>query len=262
MPSLDNAKIESQYIMFKGDPGTRKSTQALTYPKPQFWLSWDKKMKSLLLPMRKWGIDPKQIQYEDYTDWEGARSKLESLAVNCPFKTIVADSITSAADCTLRQTLKLKQGVTRKSGGAAGKLVAGIAINEIEDYNAEASALQELIALTKDIQNFHKVNIILIAHVIQAEYKSTGGQTNFSRTIVTAGKRIAPKIPAYCEEVYHFNIQPDMNPDAEGKYTLLTSHTGDDFARTQLELPTKIEFGNNQLYLNYIKPAIDKLNGA
>ena len=33
----------------------------------------------------------------------------------------------------------------------AGKLIAGIAVNEIEDYNAESAALQELIALTKDI---------------------------------------------------------------------------------------------------------------
>jgi hypothetical protein len=42
-----------------------------------------------------------------------------------------------------------------KSGAAAGKNIGGIAVNEIEDYNAESSALNELIALTKDIQAYN-----------------------------------------------------------------------------------------------------------
>ena len=48
--------------------------------------------------MRKWGIDPKTIQYDDYDDWTKARIKLEQLQITCPYKTIVIDSITSCAD--------------------------------------------------------------------------------------------------------------------------------------------------------------------
>lgn len=246
------------FCMFKGEPGTRKSTQALSFPKPQFWLSWDQKMTALLLPMREWKIDPKQIEYENYTDWNKGRDRLEKLKTDCPYKTIIIDSITSCADTILRQVVKAKTGITRQSGVAAGKVIASIPVNEVEDFNAESAALSELLAITKDIQAYHKIYVILIAHVIQAEYKSLAGKTHVSRTIVTAAKKIAAKIPAYCDEVYHFNISGG-GFGQEGEYGLLTTHTGDDFARTTLPLPKEIKFGDNPIFETHLKPAIEKM---
>jgi hypothetical protein len=259
MGNMSDINFGGLYSMFKGEPGLRKSTQALSYPGPQYWFSWDRKMNGIYLPMKRWGIDPKTIEYDDYDDWNKARTKLEGFRVKCPYKTLVFDSLTSMADMTLRQTLQLKYGMKRASGATAGKLVGGIAVNEMEDYNAESAALQELISLTKDIQIYHNINVILIAHVVQAEYKNATGQTHVSRQIITAGKKIAPKIPAYCGEVYHFNIDQGMVVGQGGKYCILTEHTGDDFARSGLGLPTKIEFGEKPLYETWIKPAIDKL---
>jgi hypothetical protein len=254
---MENIDFNAMTYMFKGEPGTRKSTQALGFPGPQYWFSWDRKMGGIYLPMRKWGIDPKTIHYDDYDDWTRARVKLEQLLITCPYKTLVFDSLTSCADMTLRQTIRMKTGASRKSGQTAGKMIAGIAVNEIEDYNAESAALQELIALSKDAIMMHKVNIILIAHVVQAEYRNTtNNTTHISRTIVTAGKKVAPKIPAYCQEVYHFNIDKGFEADGPTKYTLLTEHSGDDFARTSLPLPSKIEFGDRSIYDSYIIPAI------
>jgi hypothetical protein len=206
--------------------------------------------------MRAWGIDPKQINYDDYDDWNRAKMKLEQLSINCPYKTIVVDSVTSCADMSIRQVLKIKTG----KGGDKGKSIGNINVATIEDFNAEASALQELVALTKDIHSYHRVNIILIAHLIQADYKSVAGETHISRTIVTAAKKVAAKIPAYCGEVYHFNIKKSFDMSAGGQYALLTEHTGDDFARTALPLPKEIVFGNDPIYSKYIKPAIEKLS--
>jgi len=263
MPNMGDAQVDHLYCMFKGEPGLRKSTQALSFPTPQYWFSWDRKMSGILLPMKKWGIDPKLINYDDYDDWAAGKKQLEKLQVNCPYKTIVIDSLTSMADMTLRQTMKIKYGMTKGSGAQAGKLVAGIAVNEIEDYNAESSALNELIALTKDIHNFHKVNVILIAHVVKAEYRDTTKKTtHISRQIVTAGKNVAAKIPAYCGEVYHFNIKQGFVEGTGGDYSLLTTHTGDDFARTALELDKEIVFGDKPIYDTYIRPAITKLNNT
>jgi hypothetical protein len=261
MPTLDSVNFDSLYCLFKGEPGTRKSTQALSFPGPQYWFSWDRKMNGIVYPMQRWGIDPKTIHFDDYDDFTKGRTKLEQLQTNCPYKTIVIDSITSCADQTLRQTMKLKYGTTRKSGAAAGKLVGGIAVNEIDDYNAESSALQELVALTKDICSYHKVNIILIAHVVKAEYRdTTKNVTHVSRQIVTAGKNVAAKIPAYCGEVYHFNIKKGFVEGSGGDYSLLTEHTGDDFARTALNLPKEIVFKDQPIYSTYIQPAIQTLN--
>lgn len=261
MPTLKQVDPTVIYAMFKGEWGTRKSTQALSFPKPQYWFSWDRKMSGILVPMMKWGINPEDIHYDDYHNWNDARAKLEKLQVNNPYKTLVFDSITSCADMTLRQTLQLKVGETRNSGKAAGKNIAGIPVNEIEDYNAESSALNELIAITKDIQEYSKCIIILIAHVMEVTHKSVTGDTHTSRTIVTAGKRVAAKLPAYCTEVYHFDIKPSLIVGGEGSYRIITEHTGDDFARTALGLPKEIAFGDDPLYSKYIEPAIQKLKG-
>lgn len=254
MPDLTTLSYDALYCLLKGEPGLRKSTCALSFPKPQYWFSWDMKMKALGIPMKAWGVDPSQVKYDDYTDWNAGLAKLRQLQVTCPFRTIVIDSITSAADAINRQTLKIK-GATRDTS----KQIAGIPVNSIEDFNAEESALKELVALTKDINAFHKVNIVLIAHIIQKEMKSANGQTHMSRILLTAGKGIAQKIPAYCEEVYHFNIEGNVDTTKSGQYTLLTTHTGDDFARTALPLPEKIAFGSDPLYDKYLLPAIQKM---
>jgi hypothetical protein len=259
MSTMADVKNDVHFTLIKGEPGTRKSTQALSYPKPMYWFSFDQKMNALSIPMRKWNIDPKQISYDDYNDWNKARAQLEKFQVNCPFKTIVLDSITSNADAMIRQAILLKKGVTRASGSAAGKSIGGISVAEIEDYNAESAGLTEMIALLKDIHKFHKIDIILIAHIIRTESKSLDGVTNVSRVIVTAGKKPAAKIPAYCDEIYHFGVETALEVGKGGTYTCLTSNVGDDYARTTLELPMliKIQEGDN-LYEKYIKPAIDK----
>ena len=260
MATLNEVDPSILYCMFKGEPGTRKSTHALSFPKPQYWFSWDRKMSGILIPCRKWGIDARQIEYDDYENWSKAADKLRQFQLNCHYKTLVFDSVTSMADMTLRQTLSMKAGVTRGSGAQAGKKIAGISVNEIEDYNAEASALQELISVTKDIQAYHKVNIILIAHVVQAEYRNaTNNTTHISRQIVTASKKVAAKIPAYCGEVYHFNIKKGFAEGALGEYTCLTEHTGDDFARTALPLPREIKFEDKPLYDTWVAPAITNM---
>jgi hypothetical protein len=259
MPNLETLDPSILYMLLKGEPGTRKSTAALSLPGPQYWFSFDKKMQSLLLPMRAWNIDPKTIEYDDYNDWSAASKKLEQLQLNCKYKTLIFDSITSIGDATNRQTIKAKSGTTSKDGSEKGLRVGGIPVNSLEDYKAEAAAFNELMAITKDISSYHHCNIVLIAHVIGEKKEQTSTGTHFARIIVTGGKIISAKIPAYCQEVYHFDITSEMDASKGGKYGLVTEHTGDDFARTSLPLPRRIEFGNNPLYATYLKPAIEQL---
>lgn len=251
---MSSLKFDALYSLFKGEWGTRKSTCALSYPTPIYYVDWDKKMKALHLPIRAWNIDPTQVDYDSYNDWDTPLKKLEQFQVNCKYKTIVIDTITSAADAINRQTLK------GKGKDDKGKRIGTIPVNSIEDFNAEDSALKELIAITKDIHLFHKVNIILIAHVIQKEVKGPNNTTHMSRLLVTAGKGIAQKIPGYCDEIYHFNIEAEMDTSKPPLYTLRTTHTGDDFARTSLPLPGMIPFKDDPLYPKWIKPALDSMN--
>jgi len=253
MPDMSTIDPSVLFCLFRGEPGTRKSSSALSFPKPIYYFDFDGKMEALGLPLRAWSINPKDVQFDSYTDWNSAKKKLELFQLNCSFKTIVIDSITSCADAINRQTLKIKG----KDGG--GKTIASIPVNSIEDFNAEDSALKELIALLKDIKSFHKINVILVAHVIQKEMKTADGKTHMSRVIVTAGKGIAQKIPAYCGEIYHFNIKTDFDITKGGQYACLTVHTGDDMARSSLPVPAEIVFGNDPLYDKWILPAINKM---
>ncbi len=240
--------------MFKGEPGTRKSTAALSYPTPQYWISTDQKMEAMQLPAKRWGINLKEIEYDDYTNWDKPKAKLEMLQVNCPYKTIIVDSITSIGDCMTSQA----RGMKNKKG--EGKMIGGIPVSGLEEFNAESSAFKEMIALLKDIHKFHKVHIILIAHVIgQRKDSDDNKSTHHSRIIVTGAAQISAKIASYVTEAYHFNVKSDFNVDSgEGKYALFTSHMGNDYARTSLPLPKEIEFNNEPLYDKWIKPAIDK----
>ncbi len=251
MPNMSTVDPSVLFCMFKGEPGTRKSTQALSFPGPQYWFNFDRKMNALNLPIQRWGIDPNTIEFDNYDNVDAATTKLKQFQIKCPFKTLILDSITSCADAALRQTLRKK--------GQSAKMIAGIPVSGIEDFNAEAAALSEMVALLKDICEYHKVNVILVAHVIQTEQKTISGETHMSRVIVTAAKKIAAKIPGYCDEVYHFNIKKGFVEGAGGNYALLTEHTGDDFARTTLPLSKEIEFNDKPLYDTFIKPAIEQV---
>lgn len=252
MPTLESVDPGLLFSLFKGEPGTRKSTQALSYPMPQYWFSWDRKMSGILVPARKWGIDTRTLEFDDYDDWDKAKAKLEKFQTNCPYKTLVFDSITTMADASLRQT--------RKSGGGSKK-IGTVTVDSWDEFNAEAAAISEMIALAKDIHRYFKVNIILIAHVIQTEQKSQKGETSISRVLVTAAKKIAAKIPAVCGEIYHFDRMPGstLTAVATDSYKLFTVHTGDDYARTAINLPREIVFNDDPIYPKYILPAIEKM---
>ena len=255
MKTLDQYDIEVLFTLMKGEPGLRKSTCALSYLTPQYWISTDRKMNALTLPMKRWRINPKDIHADDFTDWDKPKHKLEQLQVNCPYKTIIVDSITSIADCITGQV----KGLKRKEGG--GKIIGNINVSGLEEYNAEASAFQEMMALLKDIHEYHHVNIILIAHVVgQRQSDDKNKLTHHSRVIITGGDKISGKIASYMTEVYHFNCETDFNVDSgEGHYGLYTQHVGADYARTSLPLERKIIFDNKPLYETYIAPAIKKL---
>lgn len=255
MATLEQASLEHLFSMFKGEPGTRKSTCALSYPRPQYWFSTDQKMQAMNLPAKKWGIPLTEVEYDDYSDWNKPRAKLEQLQVNCKFKTIIVDSITSMGDSMTSQVRKFKA----KGDDKKGKSIGGISVSGLEEFNAESSAFKEMIALLKDIHNYHGVHIILIAHVIGQRKDDDGDSTtHHSRIIVSGAAQISAKIASYVTEAYHFNIERAINVDAEGQYGLFTTHTGNDYARTSLPLPRKIMFNNDPLFDKWIRPAIDQ----
>ncbi len=256
MATLEQIDFARMFTLLKGEPGTRKSTAALSYPKPMYWFDWDQKMEALALPAQKWGIDLKEVEYDSYSNFDKPKQKIAQFQLNCKYKTLVIDSITSAGDAINRQTLGFKDG--QKDGGAYK--IAGISVNTMEDYKAETAGFQEMIAMLKDVANYHKIHIVLSAHVIgQRKDDPNNNLTSHSRILVTGSEKAAAKIPAYCTEAYHFNTKNKVDTTVEGDYACVTRHTGNDFARTSLDLPREIVFNDKPLFDTWIKPAILKM---
>lgn len=259
MPNLSQINQDSMIYMFKGEFGTRKSTAALSFPLPQYWFSIDKKMDSLIIPCRNWGINPTDIDYDEYHDYNSILMKLERFRTNCRYKTIIIDNVTANGDVINSQTLDSKAGKKSKDGDDSGLTIGGIPVNTLSDYKAEAAGFAKELKIVQDIKSHFKVNIIIIAHVIgERKLESDTTATHMSRVIITGGKVISAKIPTYCSEVYHFNVERAVDVSKEGDYTCITSHTGDDFARTGLPLARKLVFNGDSLYQKFIAPAIEK----
>lgn len=240
--------------MLKGEPGTRKSTCALSFPLPQYWVSSDQKMEALTLPAKRWGVDMSQVHFDDYTDWDKAEAKLKTFQLNCPYKTVIVDSLTSTGDNMNHQT------ISQKIGQGQGKKIGSIYVPGLEEYNAEASAFSNLIKILQDIHKFHKINIVVIAHVVgQRKDDDKNKLTHHSRVIITGGDKISGKIASRMVEVYHFDVKPGFAETDDGEYACFTSHTGNDYARTSLPLERRIVFNNRPLYADFIRPAIDRL---
>ena len=268
MPTLEVLNYDALYTLMKGDPGTWKSSTAVTYPLPQYWFSFDRKMRALALPAKKHGIDLSKITYDDYNSWTmhrpnnqpSALAVLEKMVTSCNYRTVIFDSVTTIADAMLRQILDSKVGQKRKSGEPAGKIIGGIDVSEVEDFNAEGAGLNELMALSKDVNQLREVNVILIAHVVRVEQKDLSGNITITRTLVTAGRKPAAKIPAVCDETYQFGLKPALVIGAETNVQVSTVNTSEDYARTVLPLDKIMPLGPDiNFYKTYIQPAIEKM---
>lgn len=268
--TLELLNFDALYTLLKGDPGTWKSSTAVTWPLPQYWMSFDRKMRALALPCKRHSIDLSKIHYDDFNTWtmhrEGnqpsALRVLENLVTNCPYRTVIIDSFTLAADAMLRQILDSKIGQKRKGGSDAGKFIGGIDVSEVEDFNAEAAGINELMALTKDLNQRRQVNVIIIAHVVRTEQKDLSGNITITRSLVTASKKPAAKVPAVCDETYQFGLKPALVVGQETNIQVSTVNTSEDYARTVLPLAKTLDLGPDiNFYKTYIEPAIEKMKG-
>jgi hypothetical protein len=241
---IQNAVISA---LHKGENGTGKSiasgSKAL---RPTYFLDCEDRMASVASYYRKIDGHTNGLEYDTYSMTGGYHplaKRLADLKSNCPFKTIVLATLTSYADIVLRHLAN--KGGTRATGQAAGKMIAGIKVNELEDFNGETAAIIfEMLDTFKFLQTQGK-NIIVEAHVLSHEVK-VGTDVKIARPLVTGGKKAAAKIPGYFNEAFHFYIDADYTTT---KYKIKTRNTGDDFAKTSFqELPNEIDWTGKDLY--------------
>lgn len=247
------------YGLFKGDPGTGKSIAAMSWAAKGKCrvIDFDGKIGAAINFYKETCKRPDIIDNLEYFQYKTYNDGMLDLAewtddptFNRPGNTIIIDTLTTGVDSMLVDIGAIKG---KEKAKDKLKFVGNIQVSDIEDFNAETSALTRLVQGTKFKL---ECNFIMIAHVVQTRQNMLDGSVKSSRQLITAGKKIAAKLPAYFDEIYHFDSNQDFgdtNAIRATKYLCYTKHSGDDFARTSLKLPEKFDFTNRGLYDLWIK---------
>lgn len=235
MKAVDYIDDKTLFALFKGDPGSGKSIAASTWLKkgPMYFFDFDGKIKAIINFWKKHNPELlKNLEFDHFNTYnEGAEKLAEFIDRGHPYTGGIAwDTLTTSVDSLLTQVTDVK--------GGGKKLVGNIAVNEIEDYNAESAGLTRLIQHAKfKLHKELKTNFFLLAHVVRTQTTEIKtGNIIESRSLITAGKKVAAKIPGYFDEIWHFYNEKDMETGAIG-YRVSTQNSGTDFARTSMNMP-------------------------
>ena len=257
MNTSDLKLNEPDYILMKGQPKTGKSIAAHSYQvepcdmypsglKDTYTLSFDHRMQSI-----KSFYPNRNFEYDEYSTPLETNRRLDALKSvtpgRMPYGAVIFDGLTKYSNIIMEAMIAHRL-PNQKSDSKT--IRAGIPMAEIEDYGGEFRALTMALNSLLAIHVIHKIHVILIAHVIETEYKNmVNNTTRVTRELLTAGKKIAASLPTDFNEAYHFYAQSDpMSPDDKPVFKAVTTCNSIDWAATVKKLPASIDWTNKNFY--------------
>lgn len=253
-------KQQGFFALLKGPSGAGKTVGALSFP--EVWMGdYDRKMPAIA---RK-HFPKKSIEFETFDDCFMLAEKLTDWANNdnCPYETLLHDSITSLVSLVIKSIAAAKGESTPQLLRTIQKTKSGKGIPElmgIDYYNAEARYIEWFIDINKVLWLKHQTNpsskprnILFTAHILTVE-SSPDIKTKIvtkTRSIVTYGKKPAAYIPTQFDENWLFGTcqgDYDNMGNAKVKHLMTTETTGEDDAKTAFKLPQIIDFTDASLY--------------
>ena len=253
MPSTkDKINNHGLFALFKGAPNTAKSGAAYSFPNP-FIFDFDRKMPTVAIKH----FPNKEFNWEVFDDVFAVSAFLEPWMngkVQCPYETLIVDTVTSLSTlclCSVDKTkgtdvIKMMQHKMIGKGGAVSVEVMGF-----DYYNAEANFFERYFMEALRIlwaREGNPKHVIVIAHEISREQSNMiTGITTVTKTIVTAGTKVAAFIPSRFDEEYVFESRkPPLGQTGDNARVCITQN-GDN-ARTAFKFPNVIDFTNKSLY--------------
>jgi hypothetical protein len=248
----DATEEKGLFAMFKGDTGSGKSVGALSFcdtdndgTKKGYVFDFDKKMPNIANKH----FQEKSIDYDVFEDVFQVQEKMDSFFYNCPYETLIFDSLTALNilvfnTCgkqrgeTAVQFLRNMQPPTTKNQDP-NKM-------SIDYYNAQVNFLERYwLDTCKSLwaRPGNPKNVIIIAHVMTVESAPDLRTKIVTRTrgIVTAGKAISAYVPTVFDDQWHFSHENDFET-GKLRRLALTEAVGEDSAKTSYRLPAKIDF--------------------
>lgn len=242
------------FALFKGPSGAGKTVAALSFP--NVWMAdLDKKMPNIA---RK-HYPNKPIEYKQYDDIFKLLEQMSAWIGNCPHETLLFDSITSMISLILK-TVGLSKGegmeqMLKNMQRSLGKFKQELMT--IDYYNAETRIVEHIIDLAKVLyqQPGNPKNVLFTAHILSVD-SAPDLKTKIvthTRSIVTAGRKVAAYIPTQFDEVYLFGTSQGGDLSSQSistvRHIMTTETCGEDDAKTAFKLEQFIDFTNkNNLY--------------
>lgn len=225
---------QSNKYLFKGEPKNGKSIAAASFPKPYIF-DLDKRIRSIAA-----FYPDKDFDYGWFNNFISVDKQLDLFLLRCEYRTLIFDSVTSFAEILINTMINDRPKNPRTTRG-------GVRMTEIEDFGGEQRGFNAAFDKLFMIQEKYDVNIIVTAHVIEVEKSIKPGVTIKSRSLLTAGKKVAAFLPVHFDEAYHFQVDVPLD-GGNPIFECLTKHVGDDWASTTYNIPNKIDFTNKSFY--------------
>jgi len=235
MPSISDAVKDDSFMgLFIGRPGKGKSIGAASFPKPMYIFDLDGRIK----PVARFFGD-EDITFDTYLpqDFSKFYAKLKELVLNCKYKTVILDSYTALADMLITYSINLRGNDNRKTDKGV------ISMTEISDFNAETQGLQSTVAMLRTIKCQYK---IMNAHMLLTEYYDlTNQKTRILKSVLTAGKKVSEKVPAYFDNVWYFYTKDSLNASSPPDYCVRTVPREDDNIKSAINVSAELIFSKS-----------------
>lgn len=255
MPSAENIQPDSRFFgLFIGRSGSGKSAAAYSFPHPVKVFDLDGRIRGGLT---SW-IERKGIDYEYYppitkdsTTYQKLNTAFDILLIQaqsgqCPYKTIVFDSLTWAAIDLLNDAIPL----THADG--KGKSVGKTAMAGPADYGFQSQNMANIIAYLKSL---NVPNIIVTAHKMNKYGKAPGADAYAPNIIVgeqlALTDKLAESLPSSFDHIFDFK-----KIDTGGGIRHVFSAQGE-LARTPFPIPYgDIDITGKNFYEGLMKMAV------
>jgi hypothetical protein len=256
---LNDLKRTSSTYLFSGESGTRKTSSIASFPGPIYIFDVDLKIESLLNHCKRDDIDFDRYGPDDTIKFD---RKLTELEKACKYKTVAIDGLTFVSMMSVQYGYTLRGG---KGNAPFGNSPDSGVVELLtkQDYNLETAYIKQILGYIKNIYMNHHINIILTAHIrpVEQTYDKDGevvkNAPTMTRMLMTAGRQIAPLIPAAFNEVFNFSVEAAVSSRDEAQFIVSSVHTGLDYARTTLKVPAKMNITKQPLY-KYVEEAMEK----
>lgn len=242
-------------VLIKGESGSGKSIQAGSFPEVYFF-DFDQRFDAVRNFFKGKKTDIYYDKY-DWTEYHKAFKVLEEfLNYGCPYKTLCFDT-TSTIIMAIHKYIKTTKGQVadskNKDSYGMDLSLGLISVPALDDYKFLLKGFEQLMQTAKAIPNVH---IIFNAHLSTVQERK--GQTTVTRTVLAPGQT-ANAIPLHFNEVFHMDIESGILSTDKTKRIIVTESSGEDFARTTLPLPSRLDVTDVLLYdrLKQACPALE-----